>query len=245
MGLAKIRIVFLPASVLFEGPYMCDSTSQNKLKKEVEEINQSLLEAEKETARHIVEYLVLELGKMNRLLLKKPDPRIVHFSDFATRNGNPGSTQIKKLRSEIPKIFKLFGGPIMVVCLNGCYYEDYAEVLVDHVGCVIGSRPGMSYNRSMTFVSSLYENLLFKINVKDAFDSACINLRDFRESVPPEVAPELKPGDKDPMRLILWEELTGAETRPPTEDIATEGFRTISLNNSSPSTHDPNGEDKI
>jgi hypothetical protein len=247
---SKIRIVFLPASVLFEGPLTNVPNNRDKLQEELNAINESLREAEKDTERHLIQYLDLELGnpvsiwKMSRLLSKKP--RIVHFSDFAIGNRNPELTETKKLRDEIPSIFKLFGEQILIVCLNGCYSENHAEAIVDHVGCVIGSKPGLPYKAAMDFVSGLYENLfLLEKNVKEAFEGACLNLRDLPDSIPPEIAPRLKPGEEDPMRLVLWGELTVSRTEQSAEDIATEGFRTTSLNKSSPSVREPNGEEEV
>ena len=99
-------------------------------------------------------------------------PRIVHFASHGSESGNlifqseDGGNQLVNPNA-LSELLREFPG-IEIVMLNACYSAHAAELIAEHVECVVGMGCRIDDDAAMQFALAFYESLAFG----DGFDRA-------------------------------------------------------------------------
>ena len=122
-------------------------------------------------------------------------PQIVHFAGsaqgesgllFEDESGNPKLVSV----AAIAGLFALFSEEIRCVILNGCYSEDQAKAIAQHIDYVIGMHQEVESDAAIAFAVGFYDALGAGRNIEFAFDLACNSI-------------QIEGVDKSPMPILI------------------------------------------
>ena len=128
--------------------------------------------------------VVVKKEQLQQLMLKleKQEPQdakiIVHFCGHGTetqelvfedKNGERDFVDIKTLT----RFFELFKERVACIILNACYSDIQAEVIFEHIDCVIGMRQTIKDNSAIAFATGFYTALAYGKSYEDAFKFGC------------------------------------------------------------------------
>jgi hypothetical protein len=114
-------------------------------------------------------------------LLQRYDPAIVHFSGHGSDEGellledDYGDAK-PVTREAIGDLFRILGARVRCVVLNACYSEAQAEVIAQHVDCVVGMSSAVEDATSIAFAEGFYQALGFGNDVRRAFEAGCLEI---------------------------------------------------------------------
>ncbi len=86
------------------------------------------------------------------------------------------STELERLKL-IAEVFKLNSKSIKCIILNGCYSEEQAREIVQHIDFVIGISRDIEDDRVIKFLSEFYYQLGSERTIIDSYDISCNYLR--------------------------------------------------------------------
>ena len=140
-------------------------------------------------------------------VLNQEGPTVVHFSGHG--DGAPGLVLDDGLGGErlvsgeaLASLFSAFDDTVRLVVLNACYSQEQAEVILEHVGCVVGMGDSIDDETARVFAATFYGALAFGKTFDRAFRQglAAIKLDD----LPDEDVPVLRfRADIDPTKTSL------------------------------------------
>jgi tetratricopeptide (TPR) repeat protein len=83
----------------------------------------------------------------------------------------------KKLEELIFKLFKLHSKGLECVILNGCYLEEQAREIIQHIEFVIGISQNLSEDKILKFLNEFYYHLGTGRSIGDSYEAGCYCLR--------------------------------------------------------------------
>ncbi|NET41816.1 CHAT domain-containing protein [Okeania sp. SIO2B3] len=171
-------------------------SSQLRLDKEHNEIDEVLKQSKKRDEFQIVSKLAVRVKDLRRTLLELEDNEkaIVHFSGHGTRSKRlvleDDSGKSKLVSSEaLAQLFKLFQQQVECVILNACYSEEQAKAIHQYIDCVIGMNQAIGDKAAINFATAFYEALGAGKNYEKSFEFArnSLNLEGIPESETPKI----------------------------------------------------------
>jgi hypothetical protein len=166
-------------------------TNELRLGEEVRGIQEALDQSKNRDQFEVITHSAVRVNDLQSILLAHT-PDIVHFS------GHGGGSQGLVLESELGQmqlvsstalagLFKLFEADVECVCLNACYSEEQAEVIYQHISCVVGMNQAIGDKAAIEFARGFYRALSNGRRYKDAFEFGCnaIDLQGIPESSTP------------------------------------------------------------
>jgi tetratricopeptide (TPR) repeat protein len=129
-----------------------------------------------------------------RQVLFEHKPNVVHFCGHGEGDNGLvleneyGEKQLVSSES-LAGLFKNFQEHVDCVVLNACYSEAQAEIIHEHINCVIGMNQSISDKAAIEFATGFYEALTNGANYKKSFDLGCnaIDLKNIPESQKPQI----------------------------------------------------------
>lgn len=114
-------------------------------------------------------------------LLQRYNPEIVHFSGHGGDEGEllleDEDGEAKPVTKEaIGELFRVLGNGVRCVVLNACYSEAQAEMIAQHIDCVIGMTGAIEDATSVMFAKGFYQALGSAHNVQKAFEAGCLEI---------------------------------------------------------------------
>jgi len=175
--------------------FAANPTNTNKLRldKEVREIENSHKQAANREEVEIISKWAVRVDDLRRELLYHR-PNIVHFSGHG--EGDDGlvleddNRQMQLVSNEsLGDLFKLFKNDIDCVVLNACYSQVQAEVIHQHINCVIGMNREIGDKAAIEFATGFYDGLFNGRNYQDSFEFGqnAIDLASIPESQTPQI----------------------------------------------------------
>lgn len=159
------------------------NTSRLRLEEELRDIHEGLRRAQHGDQFTLAQRLAVRPRDVQRAMLDET-PQIVHFSGHG--EGQEGlffedeTGQAKLVSGEaLADLFALFADPeefpdpIQCVVLNGCYSQVQAEVIAEHVPCVIGMTQSISDRAAIEFAVGFYDALGAGRSIEFAFKAGC------------------------------------------------------------------------
>lgn len=103
-------------------------------------------------------------------------PQVVHLKGHGESEGllligNDGRPRPVGT-SSLTEMFSLFRSDLKLVVMSGCFSLPQAKAIAEVVGCVLGTRSGISEIDAVAFDSAFYRAVAFGYSVKAAFDQA-------------------------------------------------------------------------
>lgn len=169
---AVIKILFLAANP--------KNMSRLRLDEELRSIDQALNYSEFRERFDIKSHWAVRVSDIQSHLLRHK-PTIVHFSGHGSDAseiiledsfGNSYPVNVDSLG----KLFSLFKGNIRCVVLNACYSEKQAQIIAEHIDCVVGMPNAIEDNAAISFATSFYQALGYGKDVKTAFELGCLQI---------------------------------------------------------------------
>lgn len=108
-------------------------------------------------------------------------PHVVHFSGHGNESdelilaGDDGQPR-PVAKAALARLFRVLGQDVRVVVLNACYSRPQAEVIAEHVDCVVGMQRAINDRAGVRFAASFYRALAFGRSVANAFDQGVVSL---------------------------------------------------------------------
>jgi hypothetical protein len=108
-------------------------------------------------------------------------PHVVHFSGHGNESdelilaGDDGQPR-PVAKPALARLFRVLGQDVRVVVLNACYSRPQAEVIAEHVDCVVGMQRAIEDRACVRFAASFYRALAFGRSVANAFDQGLVSL---------------------------------------------------------------------
>ena len=193
------------------------------LDKEIREIRSKIKASE---GRYRVELIprgaVRPADLLQHLLEEQPD--VVHFS------GHGMSNEIILLGSDdrpksvgndaIAYLFQTLKDRIRLVVLNACYSQVQAELISEHIDCVVGMSNAIGDDAAIVFAASFYQALAEGRSIYDAFRQGklALMLEGIREEHTPKLIYRV---GVHPEELVLWAPMKSADTVQPAETDST------------------------
>jgi CHAT domain len=173
-------------------------TSKLRLDEEVREIDNGLGRAKNRAQFELVHKWAVRPRDVHRALLDV-NPDIVHFSGHGTgeeglvfedESGNPKLVTQEAMSG----LFELFSDRIKCVVLNGCYSQVQAEVIAQHIPCVIGMQRAIGDKAAIVFAIGFYDALGAGRSFEFAYKLGCVALQ--WENIPEHLTPILNGGNQ-------------------------------------------------
>ena len=193
----KCKILFLAANP--------QGTTPLGLDKEIREIEAKIRAAEHRDSLALVSKWAVRPDDLLQALLEVR-PHIVHFSGHGTESELVlmGSDDRPK-PAEKEALAYLFGtvkDRIRLVLLNACFSRQQAELMTQHLDCVVGMNKPIGDAAAIVFAASFYRAIGFGRSVQEAFEQGIAALK--IEGIPEDATPELLARDGvDPYDLVL------------------------------------------
>jgi hypothetical protein len=154
--------------------------SARRLEEEIRTIELRLRLSEMRELFDVRPKLALRVSDLTRFLLQYK-PEIVHFAGLGTTSGEiiveddaGGSLPVSP--AAIGNLFSILKDNVRCVVMSACYAEIQAQVIVPHVGCVVGMKDLLSDEAAISFAAGFYQALGFGRSIQTAFDLASIQL---------------------------------------------------------------------
>lgn len=181
----KIKILFLAASPA--------NAAHLQLDIEFREIGERLQKAKFRESFDPVSKWAVRVSDLSGFLMEH-NPNIVHFSGHGStahelillnKNGEAHPVSAEKLSG----LFSVLKENIRCVILNACYSEGQAQVIAEHIDCVIGMSDSIGDDSAIVFAEHFYQALAYGKSVQDAFKLGClqIDMESFDESSIPKL----------------------------------------------------------
>ncbi len=167
----KIRILFLSAN-----PW---TTSRILVDEEAREIFERLQEGPYRSKFELFNHAAIRPIDLQRLLLFYR-PHIVHFSGHGSLKeklilGGPGRAKTVD-REGLVELLSLYNAHLRLVMLNACFMKDQARAISEVIDYAVGTGKGIGDKAGVAFAGAFYRALGFGKSVRDAFDSAKVEL---------------------------------------------------------------------
>ncbi|MEO1763835.1 MAG: CHAT domain-containing protein, partial [Cyanobacteria bacterium J06629_18] len=170
-----------------------EDTTRVRCDKEVSEIKEALKQARYRDLFKIQDELAVQPNKIQRAMLDC-NPQIVHFCGHGTGDkglifeDETGATKLVDGEA-LAGLFKGFP-EVECVVLNGCYSEEQAEVISQHVKYVIGMKKAIGDKAAIKFAVGFYDALFSERTVEFAYNSGLSAMR--LAGIPEQLTPVLK-----------------------------------------------------
>jgi hypothetical protein len=135
----------------------------------------------------------VRVDDLQAILLNHP-PRIVHFSGHgAGEQGLALENELGQMQlvstDALAGLFKLLKNTVECVVLNACYSEEQAEVIHQHINCVVGMNQAIGDKAAINFARGFYRALAAGRFYDDAFEFGCnaIDLKKIPETSTPTI----------------------------------------------------------
>lgn len=194
---SAITILFLAANPI--------NTSRLRLDEEVRGIDVALRQTEFRDRFEIKQQWAVRVTDLQDCFLRY-QPNIVHFSGHGSSSneivveGQQGAGYPLSIRA-LSQVFFLLKDTIGCVILNACYSEQQAQVIAQHIDCVIGMSKAIGDVAAIMFAVAFYRALGYGRNVKTAFDLGCAQI-DLEHSHEPDI-PKLLAFNRDPSSIFF------------------------------------------
>jgi hypothetical protein len=209
----KIRILFLSANP--------PNTKWIRVDEEARAVYEKLNRGPQRDSFELFQHTAVRAEDLQEWLMKH-QPHIVHFSGHASlakkiifEGGGGKGKQIKT--AALTNVFRLYNKHVRVVVLNACLTQTQAAALTEVIDYAIGIDRIIGDTAAINFAGAFYLALSYGHNVKEAFDSAVVqlDLLDLRRAkglqlvVSPKADPaDFPPGPEpgpSPLKLALEE----------------------------------------
>jgi len=142
--------------------------------------------------------------------LNREEPEIVHFSGHGSPQNElvlygPNDTTQLVSKESLGQLFGAFPGQTRVVLLNACYSKGQAEIIRQHVDCVIGMNDEIKDSAATNFSAAFYSALGFGKDVQAAYDQARVAVS-MKQSDDPEIIELLARPGVDPKSIQFKDE---------------------------------------
>ncbi|MBV7334067.1 SUMF1/EgtB/PvdO family nonheme iron enzyme [Chloroflexi bacterium TSY] len=197
-----IKILFLAANPL--------DTNRLRLDEEMRAIDAAVRQEEQCDQIDIRSHWAVHIEDLQKLLLRH-QPDIVHFSGLGKAADRSiilqSDTNIGQSvsASALSDLFSILHNNLRCVVLNACYSESQAQVISQHVDCVVGMNDTISDEAARNFGAALYGALAYGRSMFTAFALAC-NRIDL-VNLPEQDVPRLLAPNMDPKEIYLLDEL--------------------------------------
>ena len=168
----KIRILFISASPWTNSRILVDE--------EAREIFERLQEGPYRGRFEIYNYPATRPGDLQRLLLAHR-PHIVHFSGHGSKQHriilssvHGGGRMVDQ--QGLTDLFALYNSHVRLVLLNACFTRTQAQSISAVVNYSIGTNRAIGDKVCVTFAGAFYRALGFGWSIRDAFESAKVEL---------------------------------------------------------------------
>jgi len=160
-------------------------------------------------------YIRLAVSKEHLIdALAESDPNIIHFLGHGYEDGglflrNPHTNMKEELSPEdLSAIFKYVAKKLDCVFLNACYTQEQADVIAEHVGCVVGFTGKVKDNVATCIAEGFYIGIKNGLNVEDAINAgkgqAIAKLSLEYPNLKKELEkPKIEPGKKKPSEVFF------------------------------------------
>src|SRR5688572_24644851 len=167
----KIRILFLSAN-----PW---TTSRILVDEEAREVFERLQEGPYRSKFELFNHAATRPIDLQRLLLLYR-PHIVHFSGHGSNKeklilGGPGRAKTVD-REGLVELLSLYNTHLRLVVLNACFMKDQARSISEVIDYAVGTGKGIGDKAGVAFAGAFYRALGFGKSVREAFDSAKVEL---------------------------------------------------------------------
>ncbi|MBV7339576.1 AAA-like domain-containing protein [Chloroflexi bacterium TSY] len=185
-------------TILFLAANPADRT-QLRLSEEIRVIEQALSRAEFRDSFDIKQHWEVRVSEIQELLLRH-QPDIVHFSGHSDESSRiilhddaRKSQPISK--DAIGTLFAVLQDNIKCIVLNTCYSEEQAQIIAQHIDCVIGISAKINDSSAIKFASSFYQALGYGRAIQTAFELGRLQIK--LENLGEEDRPRLLAKDID------------------------------------------------
>ncbi|MBD2775075.1 TIR domain-containing protein [Iningainema tapete] len=191
---SALTILFLAANPL--------ETSQSRLEQEARDISEGLLRAQHRDHFKFEQRWAVRPRDI-RLALLECNSQIVHFAGQRKQNGvlesqrkmAPESSTFAEAKfkqeeeglafqdetgqvrliptNALADLFKLFSDQVKCVLLNGCYTEEQAKVIAQHISYVIGMKQSITDEAALEFALGFYDALGAGRSMEFAYNLGC------------------------------------------------------------------------
>ncbi|MBV7326919.1 AAA family ATPase [Chloroflexi bacterium TSY] len=187
-----IQILFLAANPSDTPPLKLDEESRT--------IDEALRQSEYRENFDFQQHWALRIHDVQELLMRYK-PHLVHFSGHGTDtnelvliddSGNAAPLTLDVLEG----IFAVLQDNIRCVVLNACFSETQAEVIAQHIDCVVGMSNAISDTASITFAKSFYQAIGYGRDIQSSFELACLQISSWNldeQYIPQLVALHINP----------------------------------------------------
>ncbi len=204
---APITILFLAANP--------KNTTQIRLGEEVRSIQEKLRASRYRDRFKVEQEWAVRVGDIQGHLLRH-SPHIVHFSghgstsnEIILEDGNGNSQPVNNVA--LSQLFSIIKDNIRCVVLNACYTEQQAQMMAEHVDCVIGMSKAIGDNAAIAFSSAFYQALSFGKDIKTAFELGLVQIN--LENLGEQNTPKLIAKHTDPQQIFLSKSTVEDETQ--------------------------------
>ncbi|MDF5706656.1 MAG: TIR domain-containing protein [Nostoc sp. S4] len=204
------------------------NTPPLRLEEELRDIEEGLRRAQKRDQFSLEQKLAVRPRDIQRSLLDIK-PQIIHFSGHGKgEEGLVFEDEIgqSKLVSgfALAGLFKLFTNQIECVMLNGCYSEEQAKAIAQHINYVIGMNQAIGDRAAIEFAVGFYDALGTGESIEFAYNLGCaaIQLAGIEEHLTPMLLKKPQIADTVTQKNSTVE--TKPEPMPSTENRAIEVF---------------------
>lgn len=156
------------------------TTSRILVDEEAREISEKIQEGPHGAKFEMHSHTATRPADLQKLLMKY-QPQIVHFSGHASKrqqlilSGAHGRGRVVD-NDGLSRVFALHSKHVRLVLLNACFTKTQARSIADVVNYSIGTGRGIGDKAAVVFAGAFYRALGFGKCVKDAFESARVEL---------------------------------------------------------------------
>ncbi|RLC82101.1 MAG: hypothetical protein DRJ03_19460 [Chloroflexi bacterium] len=164
-----VTILFLAANPV--------DTISLRLDEELRAIDRKLRQSEFRDIFELEQQWAVRVSDLQEFLLRHK-PHIVHFSGHGSQSSeivfqdDSGYGRPVSVRA-LSSLFSTLKDNIRCVVLNACYSENQAQVIAQHIECVVGMSRAITDPAAISFASSFYQALGFGRSIKTAFELGC------------------------------------------------------------------------
>lgn len=167
-----IKILFLAANPV--------DTQPLRLDQEMRAIDQAMRQSEFRNKFDIRQQWAVRISDLQEYLLRH-QPDIVHFSGHGSST-NEIVLEDEKIGSRVVpirtlgRLFAILKDNIRCVVLNACYSQQQAEMIAEHIDCVVGMSRTIGDAAAIEFATGFYRGLGYGKDVKTAFDLGTLQI---------------------------------------------------------------------
>ena len=165
-----------PITILFLASNPID-TSPIRLGEEVRSIQEKLRLSRYRDGFRIEQEWAVRVSDLQGHLLRH-SPCIVHFSghgssssEIILEDASGNSQPVSK--NALSQLFSVLKENIRCVVLNACYTEEQANILAEHVDCVIGMSKAIGDKAAIAFSTAFYQAIGYGRNLFTAYQLGC------------------------------------------------------------------------